>query len=77
MTKEVDFFYHLTVEDIEKRKQKGENVPWDGKALSLRRYIISWTPDSEEFLIKIELVISSYYYTYTAIKHLNDMYPVT
>lgn len=77
MKNEVEYFHSITVKEIEEKAKNGENIPWNGDTLSLRKYAISRTPNSEEFRIRLELVINPYYYTYAAIMHLNDPCPDT
>ena len=57
---EVEKYYEKTLSEIRQKKEKGENVPWNGSVLSLRSYRINRTPNLEEYTIELNDLVTSY-----------------
>ena len=75
LPKEVVAFREKTVTELEERKQRGESVPWNGKTLSLFKYIVSRTEDFEAYQLDVHLAKNDYYTTFATIHNLDSGNP--
>lgn len=48
----------------------GESIPWNGAVLSLYKYRVSRTADTESYAVNLFLRKSNYYWTYSTIQNL-------
>lgn len=69
---EVDEYYAETLLEIQQKKEREENIPWNGSILSLRKYRISRTPDHEEYAMDLFLEELDYYRVYSTINKLES-----
>lgn len=72
---EISQYYENTVADLDKRKERGEVVPWNGSTLSLYKYVVSRTADFEDYKLEVFLAKNDYYTVYSTIHNLNNGKP--
>lgn len=67
---DVTSIYNDTLARFKESEAAGESIPWNGETLSLYKYRVSRTANTESYAINLFLRKSEYYWTYSTIQNL-------